>query len=250
MAGTNKQNKFIFSKPSIILKSPQLAENIGMSARSMVNYGFSDLRIVNTKVSWPNNKAISSSAGAFDFISKTTKQYKKLEESLEGVDILFATSVRTRDLEKTILTPKQAISIIKKLYIKKNIGFLFGPEKAGLNNNDLSEANYVIQIPTNPKFGSLNLAMAVNIICHEWLNNEHKELLKNILKESKLADKKNLLIFKNFLIKTMNEVNFFENQNQEKMEINLKNIFSKSFITDKELSILYGVIKSLKEYKN
>ena len=173
MAGTNKKNKLINSDPCIILKDPQLPENIGMCARSMLNYGFTDLRVVNPKKSWPNDKAVSSSAGAFDKIKKTIKVFSNLEDAMKNIEILFATSVRVRDLEKAVLTPKDAIEFIEKKKKYNKIGFLFGPEKAGLNNNDLSEANFIIQIPTNPGFGSLNLAMAVNIVCYEWFINFH-----------------------------------------------------------------------------
>ena len=249
MAGTNKKNTFIKSKPCIVLKNPQLPENIGMCARSMFNYGFSDLRLVNPKQSWPNKKAIVSSAGAFESIQKSTRVYSSFEEAVKGVNILFATSVRVRDLEKTVLTPREAINLIKNKYYNNNIGFLFGPEKAGLNNNDLSEANFIIQIPTNPAFGSLNLAMAVNIICYEWFINHNKDIIIELENVLEIADKKTLLNFKNFLIKNLHDTGFFDDKKSQKLEINVRNIFSKSMLTDKDLLILYGVIKSLKNYK-
>jgi len=250
MAGTNKKQNFFFSNPAIILRSPQLPENIGMVARSMFNYGFNDLRIVSPKKEWPNKKANSASAGALDIISNDTKVYNSLKKSFQGIDILFATSIRNRDIEKIVLTPREAVLKINKSYKSAKIGFLFGPEQAGLNNNDLSEANYIIQIPTNPSFGSLNLAMAVNIICYEWfLINKEKIINKN--NNFDLASKDNIKHFKDFLIKSMYEVGFFKKKKlDKKLEINLKNIFSKSMLTDKELLILYGVIKGLKNYKN
>ena len=93
MAGTNKINKLISNGPCIILKDPQLPENIGMCARSMLNYGFSDLRIVNPKKAFPNDKAISASAGAFDKIIKKTRVFSNLEEAMKSIKVLFATSV-------------------------------------------------------------------------------------------------------------------------------------------------------------
>ncbi len=249
MAGTNIKRNLLCSRPAIILRNPQLPENIGMAARSMLNYGFSDLRIVNPKITWPNIKSINSSAGAFETISKTTKLYNKLGDSFDSIDVLFALSVRTRDLEIKTLSPKKAIEKIKLKYNNKKIGFLFGPEKAGLDNNDLSEANYIIKIPTNPGFGSLNLAMAVNIICYEWYtkNNDY------VFSEDTLAsaNKRNISHFKRFLIKSLYEIEFFNNnETDSKLETNLKNIFSKLLFTEKELLILYGVVKALKNYKN
>ena len=249
MAGTNKINKLISNGPCIILKDPQLPENIGMCARSMLNYGFSDLRIVNPKKTFPNNKAISASAGAFDKIIKKTRVFSNLEEAMKSIKVLFATSVRVRDLEKNILTPREAIKLILKKYKYSKIGFLFGPEKAGLNNADLSEANFIIQIPTNPGFGSLNLAMAVNIICYEWFINYHKKISTDISKNIEVVDKKKLTNFKKFLIENIYESGFFKNKDSEKLETNVKNIFSKSLLTNKELLILYGIIKSLKNYE-
>ena len=249
MAGTNKKNTLIKSTPCIILKDPQLPENIGMCARAMFNYGFSDLRLVNPVESWSNKKAIASSAGAFENIQKSIRVFSSFEQAVKGVNILFATSVRVRDLEKTVLTPREAINIIKNKYSNNNIGFLFGPEKAGLNNNDVSEANFIIQIPTNPAFGSLNLAMAVNIICYEWFINYNKDITQELENILDITDKKNLLNFKDFLIKNLHETSFFDDKSPQKLEINVKNIFSKSMLSDKDLLILYGVIKSLKNYK-
>ena len=249
MAGTNKRNKLISNGPCIILKDPQLPENIGMCARSMLNYGFSDLRIVNPKKAFPNERAISASAGAFDKIIKSTRIFSNFKEAMKSVQVLFATSVRVRDLEKNILTPREAIKLIIEKYKYRKIGFLFGPEKAGLINTDISEANFVIQIPTNPGFGSLNLAMAVNIICYEWFINHHKKVSTKIKKNIVLADKENLKKFKKFLIENIHETGFFKNKDSEKLETNVKNIFSKSLLTNKELLILYGIIKSLKKYE-
>ena len=249
MAGTNIKRNLLSSRPAIILRDPQLPENIGMVARSMLNYGFSDLRIVNPKITWPNIKSINASAGAFETISKTTTLYNKLGDSFDSIDVLFALSVRTRDLEIKTLSPKKAIEKIKLKYNNKKIGFLFGPEKAGLDNNDLSEANYIIKIPTNPGFGSLNLAMAVNIICYEW----YTKINDYVISEDALAsaNKRNISHFKSFLIKSLYEIEFFNNnETDSKLETNLKNIFSKVLFTEKELLILYGVVKALKNYKN
>ena len=168
---------------------------------------------------------------------------------MKSIKIVFATSVRVRDLEKNILTPRQAIKLIIKKYKYSKIGFLFGPEKAGLNNADLSEANFIIQIPTNPGFGSLNLAMAVNIICYEWFINYHKKISIDISKNIEVVDKKKLTNFKKFLIENIDESGFFKNKDSEKLETNVKNIFSKSLLTNKELLILYGIVKSLKNYE-
>ena len=129
--------------------------------------------------------------------------------------------------------------------------FLFGPEKSGLKNNDLALANRVINIPTNRAFGSLNLAMSVNIICYEWYirNNDIEDMQH--YHEKDIANKKEVTIFSNRLIQILNDTNFFINsEEQEKLVNNLKNIFFKSNLTNKELRILHGVITNIKKIKN
>jgi len=139
----------------------------------------------------------------------------------------------------------------RKYAIKKKIGFLFGPEKAGLSNEDISHANLQIKIPTNSVFGSLNLAMAVNIICYECFIKEPSMISKTSFNLYSLANKKELNFFKNRLIEILKETNFLSvKDNHEKLIINVKNIFSKSLLSNKDLKILHGIITHLKNYEN
>ena len=125
MAGTDKSNKVLFSEPIIILKNPQLPENIGMVARTMVNFGLKNLRIVNPRVSWPNKRSYAASAGAFELMEKYTTVYNNLNEAISDIQFLCATTVRKRDLDCQYSTPKVAIRNLKKNYLDTKIGFLF-----------------------------------------------------------------------------------------------------------------------------
>ncbi len=252
MAGTNKKRRILFFDPIIILKNPQLPENIGMVARTMVNFGFKHLRIVNPKVEWPNSKSIASSAGAFDLIRKYTKVYHNLKDALQGINLLCAATVRERDLEKKIFEPRKLIRSIQMKYEDKNIGFLFGAEKSGLSNNDLSQANLIVRIPTNEGFGSLNLAMAVNILCYEWflLNNKKDKLL---YKSRKLeyANKDKVNHFSTSLIKLLYDIGFYKNlEKNNKLSINLKNFIANANLSEKDLKILFSILRALIKYKN
>ena len=163
MAGTDSSQGIKFQKPCIILNEVQLPENVGMVLRAMLNFGFKNLRLVNPKVTLPNKKTISSSAGAYDIIGKNIETFNSLEECIEDIECLCATSVRKRDLDSFVDDPKNTMKKISKNVNDSNaIGFLFGPEKAGLKNSDLALANMVISIPTNSAFGSLNLAFVIN----------------------------------------------------------------------------------------
>ncbi len=248
MAGTNKQNKIIFTEPIIILKSPQLAENIGMVARTMVNFGLRNLRIVNPKVDWPNKKSYSVSAGAFDIIEKYTTVYENLEEAIKDIQYLCATTVRIRDLDCSYTSPKIAVRNIRKNHWNKKIGFLFGGEKAGLDNNDISEANLLITIPSSKAFGSLNLGMAVNVIGYEWYTQKIKQ--KQLMPNKIVANKKKVNYFKSRILKELHYIGFFKDpKNDTRLVINVKNIISKSNLSEKELKILHGIVTSLKNFK-
>ena len=251
MAGTDRSQNTNFENPCIILKEVQLPENLGMVLRAMLNFGFKNLRLVNPKVNLINKKTISSSAGAYDIIGNNIKVFNSLEESIEDIECLCATSVRKRDLDSFVGDPKTTIKNISKNFNNANaIGFLFGPEKAGLKNSDLALANMIINIPTNRAFGSLNLAMSVNIICYEWyINNNNIKKLKHF-HEKDIAKKKEVTFFSDRLIQILHETNFFINsEDQDKLKNNLKNIFSKNNLTNKELRILHGVITNIKKDK-
>lgn len=250
MAGTDSSRSISFEDPVIILKEVQLPENVGMVMRTMLNFGFKNLRLVTPKINWPDSKVISSSAGAYEIIGNAVKVYNSLEESIQDIEVLCATSVRKRDLDSFVDFPGNTIENIKKSYGKNSIGFLFGPEKAGLKNQDLSLANMVINIPTVDAFGSLNLAMAVNIICYEWYIKNRKIMSDYHYHRKDLANKKEVNLFNDRLIKTLNEFNFFSNtEDNDKLVINLINIFSKNNLTNKELRILHGVITTMKKKK-
>ena len=154
------QNKFGF-----ILVNPQLGENIGSCARSLKNFGFSNLNIVSPRDPWPNTKAKMTSVGAFNVI-KSAKIYNKVDHAVKKFDLIFATSARSRDVNKKHIS---IINFIKLLSKHKNskIGIMFGPEASGLSNYDLSLSNFIIQIPTSSKLTSLNLYHAVIVICYE-----------------------------------------------------------------------------------
>ena len=154
-----------FNNITFILHKPQLSENIGACARSIKNFNFSKLAIINPKPIYPNDKIIATSVGAKDIIKKV-KVYNVLEKSLEKIDCLIATSARFRN--KNIKHIK--LEDLKEIDYKKRIGFLFGSEASGLSNEEISYANYTLQIPTNPAFKSLNLSHSVIIIAQYVAN--------------------------------------------------------------------------------
>ena len=251
MAGTNKKKKLLFFNPVIILKEPALPENIGMVARTMVNFGFKHLRLIKPKTNWPNKKSASASAGAFEIIGKYTKVYNNLKDSIKDIDYLCACTVRARDIEKRVTEPKVLIRNIKLKYNSKKIGFLFGTEKSGLENMDIVEADIIANIPSNAGFSSLNLAMAVNIVCYEWFSAfNHNKTNKKINKNINLANKEKVIFFSNQVIKALHELGFYKKpQEKEKLLLNVKNMIANARFSDKDLKILHSILKAFLKNK-
>ena len=146
---------------SFILHKPQLSENIGACARAMKNFDFQKMIVVDPKPIFPNDKILATSVGAKDVINKS-KTFKDLKSALKNIDIVIATSARFRN--KNIKHIQ--LEDLKKIDFKKKIAFLFGSEASGLSNNEISYCNYTLQIPTNPKFKSLNLSHSLIIIAY------------------------------------------------------------------------------------
>ena len=150
-----------FNNISFILHQPQLSENIGACARAVKNFSFKKLVIVKPKPIFPNDKILATSVGAKDLIINA-KVHETLESAVKKVDYVIATSARFRNKNIKHIN----LEDLKKIDFNKKIAFLFGSEASGLSNNEISYANYTMQIPTNPDFKSLNLSHSVIIIAH------------------------------------------------------------------------------------
>ena len=227
---------------SFILHKPQLSENIGACARAIKNFNFKKLVLINPKPIFPNDKILATSVGAKDIINQS-KKYDNLDKALGKIDILIATSARFRNKNIKHIN----LEDLKKINFKKRVGFLFGSEASGLSNNEVSYANYTLQIPTNPDFKSLNLSHSLIIIA-QYVASLIK--LKNIpfkkSKKVKSASKKEIQSMLSLCIKNLDEINFFRPKDKRpKMLENLRNIFYKMDLSDKETRILSGVFASL-----
>jgi tRNA/rRNA methyltransferase len=227
---------------SFILHKPQLSENIGACARSMKNFDFQKMIVVDPKPIFPNDKILATSVGAKDVIDKS-KTFKDLKSALKNIDIVIATSARFRN--KNIKHIQ--LEDLKEINFKKKIAFLFGSEASGLSNNEISYCNYTLQIPTNPKFKSLNLSHSLIIIAH-YASNILKSKTLKFLKSSKVktATKQEILVMADLCIKNLDEINFFKPKEKKPIMLeNLRNIFYRMELSSKETRILSGVFASL-----
>jgi len=231
-----------FNNISFILHQPQLSENIGACARAIKNFNFKKLVIVEPKPIFPNDKILATSVGAKDLIINA-KVYETLESAVKNVDYVIATSARFRN--KNIKHIK--LNDVKKINFKKKIAFLFGSEASGLSNNEISYANYTMQIPTNPDFKSLNLSHSVIIIAHMVSNIISLKTSKySKSKKVSLASKRDVQAMTNLCIKKLEEKSFFKPLEKRPIMLeNLRSIFSKMELSVKETRILSSVFASL-----
>ena len=230
------------NKITFILHKPQLSENIGACARAIKNFNFQNLYMIDPKPIFPNDKILATSVGAKDIINKS-KVFANLESSLGDIDILIATSARFRN--KNIKHIQ--LEDLKKLNYRKKVAILFGSEASGLSNNEISYANYTLQIPTNPDFKSLNLSHSLIIIA-QYLSSIINSKTSSFKKSSKVksASKNEIVAMANLCIQNLEEINFFKSKEKKPIMLeNLRNIFYRMELSTKETRILSGVFASL-----
>ena len=227
---------------SFILHKPQLSENIGACARAIKNFNFNKLALIDPKAIFPNDKILATSVGAKDIINKS-RVFKNIEKALDGIEIVIATSARFRNKNIKHIN----LEDLKKIDYTKKIGFLFGSEASGLSNNEISYANYTLQIPTNPKFKSLNLSHSLIIIA-QFVSSIIKIRTKPFQKSKKVksASKKEIQSMINLCLSNLEDINFFKPKEKKPVMLqNLRNIFYKMELSDKETRILSSVFASL-----
>ena len=231
-----------FNNISFILHQPQLSENVGASARAMKNFKFKKLIIVKPKPIFPNDKILATSVGAKDLIVNA-KVYESLEQAVKKADYVIAASARFRN--KNIKHIK--LNDLKKIDFNKKVAFLFGSESSGLSNNEISYANCTMQIPTNPDFKSLNLSHSVIIVAHTVANIISLKGTKySKSKKVTPASKRDVQAMVNLCIKKLEEKSFFKPLEKRPIMLeNLRSIFSKMELSEKEIRILSSVFASL-----
>ena len=231
-----------FNNISFILHQPQLSENIGACARAIKNFNFKKLVIVKPKPIFPNDKILATSVGAKDLIINA-KIHEDLEFAVKKVDYVIATSARFRNKNIKHIN----LEDLRKIDFNKKIAFLFGSEASGLSNNEISYANYTMQIPTNPDFKSLNLSHSVIIIAHtvaSIINLKSTKYSKS--KKVSLASKRDVQAMTNLCIKKLEEKSFFKPLEKKSIMLeNLRSIFSKMELSEKEIRILSSVFANL-----
>lgn len=238
--------------PAVILVAPQMGRNIGSAARAMLNCGLTDLRLVQPRDGWPNQEAWPTASGA-TVVLERARVFETTAEAVADLQQVFATTARRRDMVKPVLTPRQSAQEMRRLGTQGHrCGWLFGPERTGLDNDDVALATTLLTVPLNPAFSSLNLAQAVLLLGYEWFAaadaTPPRELPQG---DSEPATLEQLHHFFRFLERDLDEARFLVPVEKRPIMVrNLRNIFHRAELTAAEVQTLHGVVRSLSGRRN
>jgi tRNA/rRNA methyltransferase len=233
--------------PAIILVTPQMGENIGAAARAMLNCGLTDLRLVAPRDGWPNIKAERAAVGALEMMPPV-RVFDTTAEAVADLNVVYATTARNRDMVKEIVTARHAAEQARlQVATGAKVGFLFGPERTGLINDDLSLADILLTVPLNPDFTSLNLGQAVLLVGYEWYQAGDQTPGSVVeLNGSVPANKEQLINFFIHLERELDDCGFLRNEAARPHMIrNLRNMWQRANLTEQEIRTLHGVVKEL-----
>ncbi len=234
----------LLKNAAIILVRPQMGENIGKVARAMKNCNFSELRIVAPRDGWPNERAIAASSGATDLLENALI-FDSVTQAVADLETVFATTARDRDLNKPCITLDHDF-IAERKFERFNLaktGVLFGCERTGLENSELSLADHIITVPLNPEFSSLNLSQAVLLVCHSIYISVNENA---VMVESDKAPKERMTILFEHLLDMLDDKNFFKSPDMRDTQImNIKAMLLRAELTPQEVNTLHGIIVTL-----
>lgn len=233
------------SVPAVILVNPQLGENIGSAARSMLNFGLTDLRLVVPRDGWPNPAAVTLAAGALSVLESATL-FDTTEDAIADLHYVMSATARRRDIELPVIGVDGVGSKIRAMEASgTRTGILFGPENAGLSNSDVALSDAILTYPVNPAFQSLNLAQAVNVFAFLYAAGEGvPDTFDDAL--SDVAPREDLVRLFAHLEAELEEAGFFyPASKKELMRHNIRAPLTRAQMTKQEVRTFRGIVKAL-----
>jgi len=222
-----------------------MGENIGAAARAMKNFGLSEMRLVAPRDGWPNDKAVAMSSRADDILA-AARLFDDTAAAVANLQHVYATTARRRDMVKPELTPREAAAEMRtRIAAGERVGVLFGAEKAGLDNDDVTIAGSIIHVPTNPAFGSINLAQAVLLLGYEWYQGTPAGAEPQG-RPGTPASQAELDYFYTRLEGELDRQGFLKPpEKRPNMVRNIRNVFARAGLSDQEVRTLHGVVSAL-----
>lgn len=241
------------ARPVFVLVRPQMGENIGAAARAMLNFGLTRLRLVDPRDGWPNPRAVAMASGAAGRVLDFAGVFGDTAAAVADASFIFATTARGRDLTKPVMTPERAMEHARALTAAgQTVAFLFGPERTGLENDDIARANAIVSIPVNPEFPSLNVGQAVLLLAYEWLRQDSGAApevtalagteFATAIEVEKLGD--------HFEERLEAAGFFFPAQKAAGMKQNLRNLWSRMALTRADVQTFHGMLRQIVRHRD
>ncbi|MBE0413819.1 RNA methyltransferase [Yoonia sp.] len=238
-------------QPAFVLIRPQMGENIGAAARAMWNFGLDRMRIVAPRDGWPNQKAVAMASGAGRLLDEA-QLFTDTAAAIADCDFVYATTARPRDLTKPVFTPEAAMADARdRIAAGGKVAVLFGPERAGMENDDIARANAIISVPVNPDFASLNLAQCVLLTGYEW---RRADVPAVPLRGDAVADRAQQIeiekLSQHYEERLEDAGFFFPDHKAANMKTNLRNLWSRMPLTRADVQMLHGIMRQMVRWKD
>ncbi len=238
-------------QPSFVLIRPQMGENIGAAARGMWNFGLDRMRITAPRDGWPNQRAVAMASGAGRLLDEA-QIFDTTAEAVADCTYVYATTARPRGLTKPVLSPEAAMrEAAKKIAEGGRVAVMFGPERAGMENDDIARANAIINVPVNPEFASLNLGQCVLLTAYEWRRASAEITHERMDAPGDWAEVHEVEKLAEHYEERLGEAGFFFPEHKSAtMRLNLRNLWSRLPLTRSDVQILHGVMRQMVRWKN
>ena len=238
-------------QPTCVLIRPQMGENLGAAARAMWNFGQDRMRVTSPRDGWPNERAAAMASGAGRLLDEA-QIFDATADAVADCTYVYATTARSRDLTKPILTPEAAmIDAAARIAAGQKVAVLFGPERAGLENGDIVHANAIVTVPVNPDFPSLNLGQCVLLTAYEWRRATEQSVPQRVeLAGTDWAKGREVQALADHYEDRLSEAGFFFPAHKAaSMRLNLRNLWSRMPLTRADVQMLHGILRQMVRWK-
>lgn len=241
----------MLSQPSFVLIRPQMGENIGAAARGMWNFGLDRMRITSPRDGWPNQKAVAMASGAGRLLDEA-QLFDSTADAVADCEFVYATTARPRGLTKPVMSPEAAMAdAARRIASGQKVSVMFGPERAGMENDDIALANAIISVPVNPEFASLNLAQCVLLCAYEWRRASTEIDHERMDAAGEMASQLEVQKLAEHYEDALGKAGFFYPEDKAPhMKTNLRNLWSRMPFTRQDIQILHGVMRQMVRWKD
>lgn len=239
-------------QPAFVLIRSQMGENIGSAARGMWNFGLDRMRLVDPRDGWPNSRAVAMASGAGRLLDEV-QIFPDTAAAVADCSYVYATTARPRDLTKPVFAPEAAMrDAARRVASGEKVAVLFGPERAGMENDDIARANAIISVPVNPEFPSLNLAQCVLLTAYEW--RRATDVVVDLRVEMAGSDWAEQIeidrLAEHYEDRLTDAGFFFPPHKVDSMKLNLRNLWSRMPLTRADVQMLHGMMRQMVRWAN